>query len=58
MHKTIKTQHDLALEYVKRVGIIEAKQSNHYLTALRHCKCKECFCCQVKSVVDKSFSER
>lgn len=41
-----------AIAYVKRVGVDEAKRSSHYDTARRHCKCRECFCCMVKQVVD------
>lgn len=40
-----------ASDYVKRVGTNEAKKSNHYLTAIRHCKCGECFCCYVRMEV-------
>lgn len=44
--------HQQALDYVKRVGLNEARVSNHYLTAKRHCSCGICFCCEVKRVVD------
>ncbi len=43
-----------AREYVERVGIDEAKRSNHYLTAVRHCRCGECFCCSVKRAVEQA----
>ena len=41
-----------AEKYVNQTGIDIAKRSNHYLTALRHCRCGTCFCCEVKNVVD------
>lgn len=41
-----------AKQYVARVGIDEARHSNHYLTALRHCRCGACFCCAVRREVD------
>jgi hypothetical protein len=42
-----------AAAYVDRVGVAVARDSNHYLTAHRHCECGECFCCLVKQVVDE-----
>lgn len=47
-----KTLDEQALDYVNRVGLAEARQSNHYLTAVRHCKCNNCFCCAVRKLVD------
>jgi len=39
-----------AEEYVKRVGTIEARNSNHYRTA-GICHCGTCFCCEVVKAV-------
>lgn len=41
-----------ASEYVKRVGVAEAKKSSHYDIARRHCRCGTCFCCEVRKAVD------
>jgi hypothetical protein len=45
--KTIKEQ---AEEYVKRVGVTVARNSDHYRTA-RICHCGTCFCCEVVKAV-------
>jgi hypothetical protein len=50
-------ERDNAREYFDRVGYETAKKSNHYLTAKRHCKCQQCFCCAVKEIVDE-YEER
>jgi hypothetical protein len=42
-----------AMSYVDQVGTDQARTSNHYLTAHRHCRCERCFCCLVKQVVDE-----
>ena len=47
--QTIKEQ---AAEYVNRVGVKEARNSNHYRTA-GICHCGTCFCCEVVKVVSE-----
>jgi hypothetical protein len=44
------TVREQAEEYVKRVGTIEARNSNHYRTA-GICHCGTCFCCEVVKAV-------
>jgi len=50
MRRAVATQ---ARDYVLSVGVTEAKKSNHYLTAVQHCKCGECFCCGVLKAVNE-----
>lgn len=47
---TIREQAD---EYVKRAGIKEARNSNHYRTA-SICHCGTCFCCEVVKAVARA----
>lgn len=49
-----KTSQEQAREYVASVGVAEAKKSNHYLTAVRHCTCGDCFCCYVRQFTDEA----
>lgn len=44
------TVREQAEEYVARVGVVEARNSNHYCTA-GICQCGTCFCCEVVKAV-------
>lgn len=51
--KPFKSVQEQARDYVKRVGVQEARQSNHFRIALLLCRCQTCFCCEVKKAVDE-----
>jgi hypothetical protein len=54
-HET-KSNHEQAAEYLARVGVAAAKNSNHYGVGQRHCHCGTCFCCEVFIAVNVAES--